>query len=418
MRRILPLPLLALALGCAATRPSTRPEPAGTAFVDTQPRGKFLTPAEIIQRIEASPVKYTVVEKDTAPGGWADHLWPLRVEPRLYSRVVVEDGARRLAPPHDDPASQRLLDEAEPHFQAQRFDEAAKLYVRATEVCPGCIDPWIFRGDAALFSGKTEEALGYYRKAAELNPDDYRVHLFQGHALARLGRRAEAREALATSLVLNPRGLTVRKLLRANPQFGLVITPDVVVPRGFAERKDDGVEVAYDGHFSTAWLAFAMCKGLWLGDPAHRKEMTGSERSDVFTSTEELECLGAALIGYALARDGKDAPVDEGIERLKRIAEAGMAGELVLFELAARVHPQVTLTMGEEVRARLRRYVLEHVLLERIESAGLEGAGDSSDCSERSVARGAHRPPDRAGFDGVSRYSSGSTGVPSLRTSK
>ena len=361
MLRIASSLLLSLLLGCASR--------GANAVKDAAPsHPPFLSPGEMLERMEASSVKYEVREKDSPPGGWAEQLWPQRVEPLLYPRVVEKDGVRTLAPPYDEPEAQRLLDEAEPHYQANRYAEAAALYARATEVCPRCSNAWLFRGDAALFAQQPEEALGYYRKATALNPDDYRGHFFQGHTLARLGRRAEAREAFASALVLNPRLPTLRKLLAMNPQFGLAITPDVVAPRGFAERTATGVEVAYDGNHSPAWLAFATCKGLWLGEPAHRVEMTGSESGMHFTSTEELECLRAALIGYEIAKQkqGTDADArDEGLERLGVIAEAGMADALILFELATRVHPQMTLTLNDATRARLRAYVLQYVLVER-----------------------------------------------------
>ncbi|RKH72449.1 tetratricopeptide repeat protein [Corallococcus interemptor] len=366
MPRTFLLLLLPLTFGCATTpAPSRGAAPRQVASAEKQ---TLLTLPEILQRMEASPVKYSLGEKDSPPDGWADTLWPQRIEPLPYARVVREGGNATLAPPYSDPESERLLAEAEPHFQANRFDEAAKLYARATEVCPKCANAWIFRGDAALFAGKAEEALGHYRKAAEHNPDDYRGHFFQGHALSRLGRRAEAREAFATALVLNPRLPTLRKLLKMYPGFGLVITPDVMVPHGMAERTETGVSAVYDGHYGTAWLAFAACKALWLGEPSHRKEMTGSDSDTQFTSTEELECLNAVLTGYEVAKEQKDADAavpDEGLERMERIVEAGMADMLVLFELASRVHPQATLTLSDDVRQRLRAYVLEFVLLER-----------------------------------------------------
>lgn len=358
--------LLPLTFGCATT-PAT-PRGAAPAQVVPAETQDMLSLKEILQRMEASPVKYELGEKDSPPDGWADTLWPQRIAPLPYARVVREGGKATLAPPHEDPESERLIAEGEPHFQANRFDEAAKLFARATEVCPKCANAWIFRGDAALFANKEEAALGYYRKATELNPDDYRAHFFQGHALLRLGRRAEAREAFASALVLNPRLPTLRKLLAMNPGLGLVITPDVVVPRGMAERTQTGVAALYDGHYGTAWLAFAVCKALWLGEPSHRKEMTGSDSDTHFTSTEERECLNAALTGYAIAKEQKDADSvipDKGLERLERIVEAGMGDMVVLFELASRVHPQVTLTTNEDVRQRLRAYILEFVLLER-----------------------------------------------------
>jgi hypothetical protein len=45
------------------------------------------------------------------------------------------------------------------------------------------------------------------------------------------------------------------------------------------------------------------------------------------------------------------------------VIDDGMVTELVLFEMAARVHPQYTLTLDDEDRGRLRAYVIRHVLL-------------------------------------------------------
>jgi hypothetical protein len=344
MHRLL-LATLLLAAGCASTPRQGATDKAGTPPAAKRP--SFLGPKEILERLEASTVQYVFEDKDTPPGGWAEQLWPERVRPVPRPRGVVEGDTRRVvsAPTHAE--AEQLLKEAEPHFQAKRYDKAAELYERATAVCPECIDGWIFRGDAALFSGEPAAALALYEKAATLGPHDYRPYFFQGHALARLGRPAQAREALATALVLNPRITTLRQFIKKNPGFGLTVTPDVVVPRGFAFRDGDVVRVHYDPHYSPGWLAFASCKALWLGEPSHREEMTGSTSDSLHSSTEELECLGAALAAHLATRDEEEDREDAGLERLHQIAEDGMAGELVLFELTSRIHPQATLLLDD-----------------------------------------------------------------------
>ena len=55
--------------------------------------------------------------------------------------------------------------------------------------------------------------------------------------------------------------------------------------------------------------------------------------------------------------------MDLSLDGLVAVIEDGMATELVLFEMAARVHPQYTLTLGDAERQRLKDYILRYVLL-------------------------------------------------------
>jgi hypothetical protein len=110
-------------------------------------------------------------------------------------------------------------------------------------------------------------------------------------------------------------------------------------------------------------LAFANCKALWLGEPSHRQEMTGTTEHP-FSSLEETECLAsAAMVHEGQKEQGADGPADSSLDRLMGVIDDGMVTELVLFEMAARVHPQYTLTLDDEDRGRLRAYVIRHVLL-------------------------------------------------------
>lgn len=363
-----------LAAGCAST-PKPGPGPTAAAAGTSRPRPeqpRYLSPAEVLKRLEESSVSYRVDGQDSPPGGWADQLWPQRVQEVTYPRVVAEGGQRVVRAWPEHAQAQALLSEAEPHFQAKRYEEAGKLYTRATEVCPECYVAWTFRGDAAYFSDDAETALKHYRKAATLNPDDHRTWFFQGNALAKLGRYEEALQAWAWCLVLNPRYPVIRQFFRTNAHLGLVIREDAIVPRGAAERDGEEVLIRWDPSHGPAWLAFANCKALWLGEPSHREEMTGTQEEH-FTSVEELECLGSALLIHrSQTQEGKGEESDPTLDRLGAILDDGMLLEAVLFEVGARVYPQVSLTMEDEVRQRLKAYVLSHVLV----PAGSSGSYD------------------------------------------
>ncbi|NMO16262.1 tetratricopeptide repeat protein [Pyxidicoccus fallax] len=371
MRRSLLVLGCVLVLGCASTpkskpaaaAPAEAPPPPASAPSATPESPRYLTPQQILKRLEDSQVAYSVEGKDSPPGGWADALWPQRVKAVDYPRVVVRGGERVIQPWPENPQAKALYDEAEPHFQAKRYDEAAKLYTRATEVCPDCYVAWIFRGDAAYFAGDPGTALGHYRKALAINPNDHRSWFFLGNALVQLERYDEALEAWAMCLTLNPRYPVIRQFFRNNASLGLVINEDAIVPRGYAERTPQGISIQFDPDHDPAWLAFANCKALWLGEPSHRQEMTGTTKEH-FTSVEELECLGSALaVHIGQKEQGKTESSDPTLDRLYVIAQDGMLLEAVLFEVGARVHPQLVLTMEESSRQRLKTYVLEHVLV-------------------------------------------------------
>jgi tetratricopeptide (TPR) repeat protein len=354
----------ALALGCASTqKPAASQAGKAQAQSSAPEQPEFLSPAEIVKRLEASPVQYRVDGKDSPPGGWADALWPQRVEEVQFPKVEVKNGERIIREWPEHAGARKLLDEAEPHFQAKRYAEAGKLYARATEVCPDCYMAWNFRGDAAYFADDAATALEHYRKAAALNPDDHRAFFFQGNALAKLGRFNEALEAWAWCLVLNPRYPVIRRFFQNNPELGLIVRDDAIVPRGYAERDGEAVSIQFDPNHDPAWFAFANCKALWIGEPSHRQEMTGTTEEH-FSSTEELECLGAALVFHqGMKEQGKTDASDPTLDRLYGIAEDGMLLEAVLFEVGSRVHPQIVLTTEDSTRQRLKAYVLKHVLV-------------------------------------------------------
>lgn len=346
-----------LALGCASAPPVAPVSPPA------EKRPGFLGPTEILERMEKSSVSYTIDPQDSPPGGWAEQLWPRRIEPATWPQVVEEGGRRVIREWPIEPEVHQLISQAEPHYEARRHEEAAKLYAQATERCPSCYLAWLFRGDAALFGGDPTTALAHYDKAAQLNPKDYRAHFYRGSALLRLDRYEEARDAWAWSLVLHPRNPVIRQFFQNNRRLGLVITDDVVVPRGIALEKDNGVVIHFDPDRNVAWFAYANCKALWLGEPSHRQELTGSTDHH-FTSTEELECVASAASVYeSELRKGEEAREDSSLERLLTIIKDKKATELVLFEMAARVHPQMTLTLDDEARKRLHAYVLEYVLV-------------------------------------------------------
>lgn len=330
---------------------------------DTRER-HFLSPPELMKRIEDSPVQYSIGDieslKGMTPEQLVDAVWPRGPEP-LEVPVVEQsaDGSRVVRPAKFDPAAMALVQQAEVHYQAERYAEAEKLYVQALAKDPGNYLAALNFGDAALFSGDAKTALTRYEQAARINPDDHRSYFFRGTAFLKLDRMDEARDMYAWALTLRPEHPLVMNALDNNAgALGIRVQPRVLKPRALARAEGKGISVHVDPN--SPWFAYGLCKALWLGEESHREEMTG-EREYHPTNIEELECL--SLLGAVYARfqeDGK--PKDPALERFLRIVEDGYGKELILYEVLARQAPHVVLTLTPEARERLHQYVLRYVV--------------------------------------------------------
>ncbi|WNG57694.1 tetratricopeptide repeat protein [Archangium gephyra] len=378
--------VLLLTSACATTpRPASEPasgEGSGEAVAlnvrsvpDTRSR-HFLTPPELMKRIESSPVQYLIQDleslKGVAPEQLVDVVWPHGPDP-LDVPVVARsaDGSRVVRPAKFNPEAMALIHQAEVHYRAERYAEAEKLYAQALEKEPGNYLAALNLGDAALFSGDPKTAFTRYERAARINPDDHRSYFYRGTALVHPDRMAEARDMYAWALTLRPEHPYVTHALDQNADtLGIRLQPRVLRPRALARVEGKGVSVHIDPE--SPWFAYGLCKALWLGEESHREEMTG-ERDYHPTNIEELECLG--LLGAVYARfqeEGK--PKDPALERFMHIVEDGYGKELILYEVLARQAPHVVLTLEPEARERLHQYVLRYVM-------PLEGEGDSGNIS-------------------------------------
>lgn len=277
---------------------------------------------------------------------------------------VGKDGRRSVQPLALDPRIEKIFDASEPLFQAKRYPEAAALYEKGLELDPGCYVLWSHLGDTFMFQGDAERALRHYEKAIELNPDDYRLWFYKGRALDRLGHRKEALEAWLWSLVLKPRNPILLEILRRDAKRLRIEVRDqpLLVPRGVARREGSDVALYVDADAGPQWVGFAACKALWLGEPEHRKALAGSADA-VWSTNAEAECLGAMLTGYAAGREKGEVKKDARLEAVLRIVQAGMAAELIIYEVGSRIDPQITLTLSDADRFRIREYVLENVML-------------------------------------------------------
>src|SRR5206468_4145131 len=96
----------------------------------------------------------------------------------------------------------------------------------------------------------------------------------------------EAEEAFIESLTLHPRRKSIITTVKNYAtQMGVVIEDASFLPQSLARLEGDTVAI-YSNPEDLPWFYHAMCKGFWLGDPGHRKELTGHEEHRWSTSEE------------------------------------------------------------------------------------------------------------------------------------
>jgi TolB-like protein len=96
-------------------------------------------------------------------------------------------------------------------------EDTEKHIVEALRLSPRDVQAFVWMhlaGAAKIFLGEDEAAISWYRRSIEANRNFALSHFFVSAPLAQLGRLAEAKEAVASGLALNPT-FTIRRV-RAN----------------------------------------------------------------------------------------------------------------------------------------------------------------------------------------------------------
>ena len=335
---------------------------AHTAHAGDASRQPMSEPRDIIKLLEASPRQYEVKELESAVPMVrrrnADQFWPALKKP--LDCVALKDG-KRVVPCQMRPEVRRILEEAEPLYQEKKFVEAEARYAEALKISPNDYQVLLSYGDAAHFRGEFAIGLARYDKAVAANPHDHRGHFYRANALLELGRKKEALESYATAVALRPR----HDLLRAGIEdraetLGVKPRWDLLLP--LANVSAAGDKIAVQVSLQPHWVAFAMCKAAWMAEPEYRKKRTGSATRVAFNSTEELECALNLLAIYVIELEKGAVEREPALDQLARIAEAKMLDDWVLFELATRVDPHLTVIQSKETRDALHAFILRFVL--------------------------------------------------------
>jgi tetratricopeptide (TPR) repeat protein len=232
-------------------------------------RAKFLNPRELLQAAEASKTAFTVETSrcaDVAVNQFAALTWQKQA-PELENPAWVKrpDGSLDLAERPTSPEAARLVDQAERLYDAKEYEKAAAAYRKVLEVDPSSDSAQLGLGDCAYRQHRFEEALPFYRLAEQANPASSLSFHFRGDALVALGRVEEAREAYLEALIREPRRTWLQQDLDfIQTKLGLLVQDNLFHPMALARRRVGDVQVCLVDT-TPHWLAYGMCKALWIG---------------------------------------------------------------------------------------------------------------------------------------------------------
>lgn len=362
-------------------------------------RGEFLTPSEFAELGEKSKVQYaTHIVKSGAelpsfrhPGYPKDGASPETTYPQISEG---NDGHRSLLLFRPSAIADKALKQAEPLLQKKEYDLALPIYLEASQEDPKCYLLYLSIGDCYLFSGNPVAALDNYDKAIDLNPDDFHGHWFRASALVELGRMTDARHSYARALALSPGNPSLLKAINARAdRLGFNATEEIFHPQATAQPEGDAY-VIYTVDV-THWWIYGLCKAVWLAEPEHRKDLTGSS-DHRWTNTEELECMANLLARYEIDRDEEEMPAEPELDRLMEVLHAKSLGAFVDYEFGSQVSRDYTLLIGRESQDKIVRFVEQYVFQQQVTQTAPSGdhlQGLKTSLPNRNAAR--PNSPDR-----------------------
>ena len=326
---------------------------------------RFLTPQELAElgdkskvafatKIVAGPADLPALEHP----GWSTAA---TIHPIPYPAITTgRDGSRALVSYRCSDGAMKALEAAEQSFQKKAYDAARVIYEAALHEDPSCYILDFNAGNCYLFSGNPERALQFYDKALKLNPADYRGQWFRASALVALGRSEEARLAYRQALAMSPQNPDLLAAIKSHAaELGIDVRDVSFRPSAVARVEGKGVTI-YTVN-KPHWWVYGLCKGIWLGDEAHRLQMSGDTQHN-WTTTEDLECLGALLAKYKSSRDAGDTASEAQLDTLLTVLDQRLLGEFITYEFGPRVSPYFTILLPEPTLQEIARYVDRFVL--------------------------------------------------------
>lgn len=303
-------------------------QPLWISLVCAENENGYLSPPELYKLVEESETTYRVdvleALDDLRAEDFASLYWPSTGQGLRYPWIALqEDGGRSLQEYDLGEGCKTILAKAEPHFDAERYEKARKLYLKATKKYPKCYLAFSSLGDTYYFEGDALQALSLYDHSLELNPHDFRGHFYKANTLFKLARFEQARREYISALAIKPHRESITRTLRDRvPRLGERFIDRPFMPQALA-RQEDGHIGIYSPPSAPHWMTYGLCKAVWIGETAHREARTGNTEH-VWSLVEERQCLLSMLEMYYSLREEGEIELDPDLERIFSVAESGM----------------------------------------------------------------------------------------------
>lgn len=329
---------------------------------------KFLTPAEVFMAVEKSTTSYniSIIPSDSIEQVVASAMFPQVSQRMVFPVVEVKDGEHSPRPYEFDSLEFDMLTRAETDYQAKRYEQARSIYLEVAEKWPHSYPAVSHIGDTYYFSGDYATALRYYDSAIGLNPYDPQLYYYRGNALVRMGQLDNGIDSYIDALALLPHYPAVMNMLKSMAEpVGLELHDGLFHPGACARRDGEDIAVGlHEGSSANGWIIYGLAKGLWLGEPEHRKKRLGREEYH-WSSTEEQECLVATLAAYLQFKKDDEDISDPNLDKLFEMSLDGHLLSYVLYEIGYRMDPNIMLRTDDDVRKKVREYVSRYVVIRK-----------------------------------------------------
>jgi tetratricopeptide (TPR) repeat protein len=275
------------------------------------------------------------------------------------------------------PDVQGRLDQGVAAMAAGKAPEARLAFAAAARAEPAAPGPALAIARSYATEQRWAEAVAAFSDLVPRFPRTPALYQGLGDALRGAGRRAEAADAWARALALDPRAHELQRQVATDPYVEVrpVVLPPAVRAadghwillrgRDVRERGDRRISPEAAAAALGEAQAYAACKEAFRRSADLQVALLGEALSPWrWSAQEEAACTAVWLRAYQRNRD-TGRPEDDGLDDLVAIAKAGFLVERALFDVGVRVHPLATAILGDRAVARLFTFVAAHRVLHR-----------------------------------------------------
>ena len=306
----------------------------------------ILTPAQIIQIMNDSPIVYNLNAKDFGATDFSD-----KVLPHIFFRVEQDSSYSIETYELEEGDATEFFNKAEEQFGYHNFSGARKYYLKALEINPNLYNVMVYVGDTYFHEKDYRQAKQWYEKAVKANYIDYLAHWGLAHTCMYTGEQKRALKEITIAKVLNRNNQNINGLLNAIYKYNKVtyvdwyLDPKYRLTRDYDEDREKDIVTI---EFSEDWLIFALVNAIRKYEP------------DYATSTGELDFrqVKEALISTYISYDKKQLKKNIAMRVFKTAADQQLMDIYTFYEYFLPRNPGLALVQSEQTIEETADYII------------------------------------------------------------